>query len=172
MARPTPRERPTCRSGCCAVRGHRSARAHRGAWIDCPFTGERLAAVRALRPDVGIIHAQRADRAGNVQLWGISGVQKETVLASSRSLVTVEQVVDELEPVPGAVIIPAWVVTAVAVAPDGAHPSYAHGYYERDNGFYRGGMRSAATARASASGCRARAGGGGGEMSDATPPRR
>ncbi len=106
-------------------------------WIDCPFTGERLAAVRALRPDVGIVHAQRADRAGNVQLWGISGVQKETVLASSRSLVTVEQVVDELEPVPGAVIIPAWVVTAVAIAPNGAHPSYAHGYYERDNGFYR-----------------------------------
>ena len=106
-------------------------------WIDCPFTGERLAAVRALRPDVGIIHAQRADRAGNVQLWGISGVQKETVLASSRSLVTVEQVVDELEPVPGAVIIPAWVVTAVAIAPNGAHPSYAHGYYDRDNGFYR-----------------------------------
>src|SRR4029077_6163404 len=88
--------------------GHTTVR-----WVDCPFTGERLAAVRALRPDVGIVHAQRADRQGNVQLWGISGVQKETVLASSRSLVTVEQVVDELEPVPGAVIIPAWVVTAV-----------------------------------------------------------
>ena len=107
------------------------------AWIECPFTGERLAAVRALRPDVGIIHAQRADRKGNVQLWGISGVQKEAVLAAARSLVTVEEVVDELEPVPGAVILPTWVVSAVAVAAGGAHPSYAHGYYERDNAFYR-----------------------------------
>ncbi|HEY2790039.1 MAG TPA: CoA-transferase [Gaiellales bacterium] len=107
------------------------------AWIECPFTGERLAAVRALRPDVGIIHAQRADRDGNVQLWGISGVQKEAVLAAARSLVTVEEVVDELEPVPGAVILPTWVVSAVAVAAGGAHPSYVHGYYERDNAFYR-----------------------------------
>jgi glutaconate CoA-transferase, subunit A len=105
-------------------------------WIECPFTGERLAAVRALRPDVGIVHAQRADREGNVQLWGISGVQKEAVLASARSLVTVEEIVDELEPVPGAVILPGWAVTAVAAAPGGAHPSYVHGYYERDNGFY------------------------------------
>ncbi len=105
-------------------------------WIECPFTGERLAAVRALRPDVGIVHAQRADREGNVQLWGISGVQKEAVLASARSLVTVEEIVDELEPVPGAVILPGWALTAVAAAPGGAHPSYVHGYYERDNGFY------------------------------------
>src|SRR3954468_24693899 len=73
------------------------------SWIDCPFTGERLAAVRALRPDVGIIHAQRADREGNVQLWGISGVQKEAVLASARWLVRVEEMVDDLEPVPGAI---------------------------------------------------------------------
>jgi glutaconate CoA-transferase, subunit A len=109
----------------------------RTAWIDCPFTGERLAAVPALRPDVGIIHAQRADRKGNVQLWGISGVQKEAVLAASRSLVTVEEIVDELDPVPGAVILPTWVVSAVAVAVGGAHPSYVHGYYERDNAFYR-----------------------------------
>jgi glutaconate CoA-transferase, subunit A len=107
------------------------------SWIDCPFTGERLAAVRAIRPDVGIIHAQQADRAGNVQLWGIAGVQKEAVLASQRSIVTVEEVVDELRPRPGAVLIPSWVVTAVATAPGGAHPSYAHGYYDRDNDFYR-----------------------------------
>jgi glutaconate CoA-transferase subunit A len=107
------------------------------SWIECPFTGERLAAVRALRPDVGIIHAQRADRDGNVQLWGITGVQKEAVLASARSLVTVEEVVSELEPRPGATILPGWVVTAVAEAPGGAHPSYAHGYYDRDNDFYR-----------------------------------
>jgi glutaconate CoA-transferase subunit A len=106
------------------------------AWIDCPFTGERLAAVRSLRPDVGIVHAQQADERGNVQLWGITGVQKETVLASARSLVTVEEVVPKLEARPGSVVIPGWAITAVAVAPGGAHPSYAHGYYERDNAFY------------------------------------
>jgi glutaconate CoA-transferase subunit A len=105
-------------------------------WVTCPFTGEELAAVPAHRPDVGIVHAQRADQAGNVQLWGITGVQKEVVLASARSLVTVEEIVDELEPRPGAVVIPAWVIDAVAEAPGGAHPSYAHGYYERDNDFY------------------------------------
>src|SRR5436305_3973436 len=108
----------------------------RVARVTCPFTGEVLAAVRAHRPDVGIIHAQQADRAGYVQLWGIAGVQKETVLASARSIVTVEEIVDELEPRPGAVVLPAWVVDAVALAPGGAHPSYAHGYYDRDNDFY------------------------------------
>jgi glutaconate CoA-transferase, subunit A len=105
--------------------------------IECPFTGERLTAVPAVNPDVGIIHAQRADRAGNVQMWGITGVQKETVLASKRSLVTVEEVVEELTPVPGAVVLPQWAVTAVAEVPRGAHPSYAQGYYERDNEYYQ-----------------------------------
>jgi glutaconate CoA-transferase, subunit A len=104
--------------------------------VVCPFTGEELAAVPALRPDVGIVHAQQADRRGNVQLWGITGVQKEAVLASSRSLVTVEEVVHELEPRPGGVVIPGWIVDAVSLAPGGAHPSYAHGYYDRDNAFY------------------------------------
>ena len=104
--------------------------------VTCPFTGEELAAVPAHRPDVGIVHAQRADRAGNVQLWGITGVQKEVVLASDRTIVTVEEVVDELDPRPGAVVLPSWVVDAVAPAPGGAHPSYAHGYYDRDNDFY------------------------------------
>jgi len=104
--------------------------------VTCPFTSERLAAVPALRPDVGIVHAQQADRAGNVQLWGIAGVQKETVLASKRSIVTVEEIVDVLEPRPGAVVLPSWVVDAVACVPGGARPSYAHGYYERDNDFY------------------------------------
>jgi glutaconate CoA-transferase, subunit A len=108
----------------------------RVARITCPFTGEELAAVPAHRPDVGIVHAQQADRDGNVQLWGITGVQKEVVLASTRSLVTVEEIVDELEPRPGGVVIPAWVIDAVACAPRGAHPSYAHGYYDRDNDFY------------------------------------
>ena len=104
--------------------------------ITCPFTGEQLAAVPAHRPDVGIVHAQQADRRGNVQLWGITGVQKEVVLASARSLVTVEEIVDELELRPGGVVLPSWVVDAVALAPGGAHPSYAHGYYDRDNDFY------------------------------------
>jgi glutaconate CoA-transferase subunit A len=105
-------------------------------WIECPFTGEQLAAVPAHKPDVGIVHAQQADRAGNVQLWGIAGVQKEVVLASARSIVTVEEVVDRLEPRPGGVVLPAWTIDAIAVAPGGAHPSYAHGYYDRDNDFY------------------------------------
>ena len=105
--------------------------------ITCPFTGEKLAAVPALNPDVSIIHAQRADRRGNVQMWGLVGVQKEAVLAARRSLVTVEEIVDELEPVPGQVVLPSWAVTYVAEAPRGAHPSYAQGYYERDNDYYR-----------------------------------
>jgi glutaconate CoA-transferase subunit A len=104
--------------------------------IECPFTGERLSAVPAIRPDVGIVHAQRADREGNVQLWGILGVQREVVLAARRSIVTVEEIVDELEPLPGATVLPGWVIDAVAVAPRGAHPSYVHGYYDRDNAFY------------------------------------
>ena len=106
------------------------------SWVDCPFTGERLAAVRALNPDVAVVHAQQADRSGNVQLWGISGVQKEAALAAKRAIVTVEEVVDELQPQRGAVILPSWALTAVCEAPGGAHPSYAHGYYDRDNAFY------------------------------------
>jgi glutaconate CoA-transferase subunit A len=106
------------------------------AMVKCPFTGEDLAAVAALRPDVAVVHAQQADRTGNVQLWGITGVQKEAVLASARSLVTVEEVVDRLELRPGGVVLPSWVVTAVAEVPGGAHPSYAAGYSERDDAYY------------------------------------
>jgi glutaconate CoA-transferase subunit A len=106
------------------------------AAITCPFTGRRVAAVAALNPDVAIIHAQRADREGNVQLWGILGVQKEAVLAASRSIVTVEEVVDELDPRPGAIVLPAWTITAVCHVPGGAHPSYTAGYSVRDNDFY------------------------------------
>ena len=105
--------------------------------VVCPFTGERLTAVAALNPDVTIVHAQRADRAGNVQLWGISGVGKEAVLAAKRALATVEEIVDELDPVPGAVVLPRFVLDAVAEVPGGAAPSYAHGYYARDNGAYQ-----------------------------------
>jgi glutaconate CoA-transferase, subunit A len=106
------------------------------AEIVCPFTGERLTAVAALRPDVTVIHAQQADRAGNVQFWGITGVQKEAVLAAARSVVTVEEIVDVLEPRPGAVLLPAWAVGYVALAPGGSHPSYALGYSVRDNDAY------------------------------------
>lgn len=106
------------------------------ALITCPFTGEVLTAVPALKPDVSVVHAQRADRDGNVQMWGITGVQKEALLAAATSLVTVEEIVDALEPMPGQVIVPSWAITCVALAPDGARPSYAHGYYERDNEFY------------------------------------
>jgi glutaconate CoA-transferase subunit A len=106
------------------------------AGIVCPFTGEALTAVAALRPDVSVIHAQQADRVGNVQYWGITGVQKEAVLAATRSVVTVEEIVDVLAPRPGAVMLPAWAVGYVALVPGGAHPSYALGYSVRDNDFY------------------------------------
>jgi glutaconate CoA-transferase, subunit A len=118
-------------------RGNDLARRTQVATVTCPFTGEELAAVPALRPDVAIVHAQEADKRGNVQLWGIPGVQKEAVLAARRSLVTVERIVDELELRPGGVVIPGWVIDAVAEAPGGSQPSYSHGLTERDNDFYR-----------------------------------
>jgi glutaconate CoA-transferase subunit A len=113
-------------------------------WVDCPFTGERLAAVPAIRPDVTVIHAQQADRSGNVRCWGIIGVQKEAALAATRVMVTVEEVVDDFD-APGVraprprepvVILPSWTIGAVCVVPSGAHPSYASGYSQRDNAFY------------------------------------
>src|SRR5438128_4535013 len=106
--------------------------------VTCPFTGDVLAAVPALRPDVAVIHAQKADREGNVLLEGIVGVQKEAVLAARRSIVTVEEVVEDFGPrSPKAVILPAWTVSAIAHVPGGAYPSYAHGYYKRANAFYK-----------------------------------
>ena len=105
-------------------------------FIECPFTGERLAASPAVRPDVAVLHAQQADARGNVMLWGISGVQKEVALASRRVIVTVEEIVDEFAPPANAVILPHWVVSAVCEEPGGARPSYALGYYRRDNTFY------------------------------------
>ena len=96
-----------------------------------------LAAVPAIRPDVAIIHAQRADRQGNVLIEGIVGVQKEVVLAAQRAIVVVEEVVDDLRaPSANSVVLPYWTIAAIAAAPGGARPSYAHGYYARDNAFY------------------------------------
>ncbi|MGF1472114.1 MAG: CoA transferase subunit A [Rubrobacteraceae bacterium] len=104
--------------------------------ITCPFTGEEFMAVPALHPDVAIVHAQQADRNGNVALWGITSIQKEAVLSAESSIVTVEEVVEELDPHPHQIVLPAVSVSAVAVVPGGAYPSYAHGYYPRDNAFY------------------------------------
>ncbi|GGB42810.1 3-oxoadipate--succinyl-CoA transferase subunit A [Roseibium aquae] len=105
--------------------------------VTCPFTGEELAAVPAIRPNVAVIHALRADRKGNVFLEGITGVQKEAVLASKRSIVTVEEIVDDFGArSPNATILPHWTIGAIAQVPGGAHPSYAQGYYGRDNGAY------------------------------------
>ncbi len=103
----------------------------------CPFTGETLVVVPALNPDVAIIHAQEADRAGNVQLWGIPGVQKEAILAAKRSVVTVERIVGTIEPRPGGVMLPGWTIDFVVEAPCGAQPSYAHGITTRRNDAYR-----------------------------------
>src|ERR687897_2467482 len=105
--------------------------------ITCPFTGEELMAVPALNPDVSVIHAQQADRRGNVAIWGIVGIQKEAVLSAKRTVVTVEEVVDEFEPRPFQVVLPSVAVGAISVVPHGAHPSSADGYYDRDNAFYQ-----------------------------------
>ncbi|MGD0196812.1 MAG: CoA-transferase [Solirubrobacteraceae bacterium] len=125
---------------CGLLRGYRGTdlvEHTRVAFVECPFSGEQLTLVPALRPDVSVIHAQEADRDGNVQLWGIPGVQKEAVLAAKRSLVTVERIVEELEPRPGGVVIPGWVIDAVALAPGGSQPSYSLDVTQRDNDFYR-----------------------------------
>ena len=108
------------------------------ASVECPYTGERLATVPALNPDVTIVHAQRADAQGNTQIWGLLGVQKEAAFASGRVIVVVEELVDEsvIRADPNRTLIPGLVVSAVVVEPWGAHPSYTQGYYDRDNEFY------------------------------------
>ena len=106
--------------------------------LPCPITGREHAVVRAIRPDVAIVHAQEADRHGNVLLWGMLGVQKAAVLAGRRAIVTVEEVVDDLRAWPNAYRLPAAAVSAVCVVPGGAHPSPVQGHYERDHAFYKG----------------------------------
>jgi glutaconate CoA-transferase subunit A len=103
----------------------------------CPFTGERLAAVPAINPDVTILHAQRADREGNVFLQGIVGAQREAALAAKKLIVTVEEVVDQMPPAMNQIVLPQWLLSAVVLCPGGAYPSYAQGHYARDNGFYQ-----------------------------------
>lgn len=125
---------------CAFLRGYRGSELPRVnpniRFVACPFTGEQLACVPALRPDVSIIHAQKADRDGNVFIEGIVGVQKEAVLAAGHSIVTVEEIVDAFPSSSNSVILPSWSVGAIVTAPGGARPSYAHGYYTRDNAFY------------------------------------
>jgi glutaconate CoA-transferase subunit A len=106
--------------------------------VTCPFTGEQLAAVPALQPDVAILHAQRADASGNTQMWGVLGVQKEAAFAAKRVIVVAEEIVDEsvIRADPNRTVIPAFIVDAVVHEPWGAHPSYVQGYYDRDNDFY------------------------------------
>ncbi len=106
--------------------------------VTCPFTGEVLAAVPGLRPDVTVVHAQRADRSGNAQVWGLLGVQKEAAFASKRVIVVAEELVAEsvIRADPNRTLIPGNIVSAVVIEPWGAHPSYAQGYYDRDNDFY------------------------------------
>ena len=126
---------------CAIFRGYRGAELAEVnpniKFIECPFTGERLAAVPAVRPDVTFIHAQRADRKGNVLVEGIVGVQKEAALAARRAVVTVEEVVDSFDDLhPNLTVLPSWTIPAISVVPGGAHPSYTHGYYDRDNAAY------------------------------------
>ena len=104
--------------------------------VTCPFTGQVLAAVPAINPDVSFIHALKADRKGNVLIEGIVGVQKEAVLAARAAVVAVEEIGDSLDSHPNALVLPHWTVDAIAHVPGGAHPSYAHGYYARDNAAY------------------------------------
>jgi glutaconate CoA-transferase, subunit A len=106
--------------------------------VTCPYTGERLATVPALNPDVTIVHAQRADASGNAQIWGLLGVQKEAAFASRHVIVVVQELVDEdlIRGDPNRTLIPGMIVDAVVAEPWGAHPSYAQGFYDRDNEFY------------------------------------
>jgi|SRR5271165_2177576 len=106
-------------------------------WVTCPFTEEKLAAIPSHRPDVTFIHAQKANKRGDVLIEGIIGVQKEAALAAKRVVVTVEEVVEDFAGLhPNLCILPHWTVTAICVVPGGAHPSYTHGYYGRDNAAY------------------------------------
>lgn len=108
------------------------------AFVDSPYGDETVAVVPPLKPDVAIVHAQRADTSGNTQLWGLLGVQKEVAFAAERVIVVVEEIVAEevIRRDPNRTLIPGLIVDAVVEEPFGAHPSYVQGYYDRDNSFY------------------------------------
>lgn len=107
------------------------------ATIRSPFDSSEVNAVSALNPDVAVIHAQQADRRGNIGMWGITGVQREAALASKTVVVTVEEIVDELAfRGPNPATLPSWTVDAIVEVPRGSHPSYSMGYTKRDNSFY------------------------------------
>ncbi|SFI75107.1 glutaconate CoA-transferase subunit A [Amycolatopsis sacchari] len=107
--------------------------------VSSPYSDERIHVVPPVNPDVTIVHAQRADRAGNTQIWGLTGVQAEAVFAAHKAVVVVEEIVDDdvVRSDPNRTVIPAHAVDAVVECPRGAHPSFAQGYYDRDNAFYR-----------------------------------
>ncbi|MEW6242926.1 MAG: CoA-transferase [Bacillota bacterium] len=107
-------------------------------YVTCPYTGKRISVVPALNPDVSIIHVQRADRHGNAHIWGIVGEQKEAAFAASRVILTAEEIVPDevIASDPNRTLIPGMIVDAVVEVPWCAHPSYAQGYYDRDNQFY------------------------------------
>ena len=104
--------------------------------VRCPFTDRLLTAVAAINPDVTILHAQQIDAQGNVLIRGIVGAAREAALAARRVLVTVEEQVERLRADMNAVVLPSWLITAASIVPGGAYPSYAQGYYARDNRFY------------------------------------
>lgn len=106
--------------------------------IECPFTGKKLRALQALQPDVAIIHCQRSDREGNAHVWGIIGSQKEAAFSAKKVIVVAEEIVStsDIRRDPNRTLIPGLVVHAVVHEPWGAHPSYAQGFYDRDNRFY------------------------------------
>ncbi len=103
-----------------------------------PYTGVEVVVVPPLKPDVAIVHVQRADASGNAQIWGIVGEQKESAFAAERVILTAEEIVSEevIRSDPNRTIIPGFIVDAVCPVPYCAHPSYAQGYYDRDNNFY------------------------------------
>jgi glutaconate CoA-transferase subunit A len=106
--------------------------------VSSPFGEETVYAVPPLKPDVTIVHAQRSDAAGNTQIWGLLGVQREAAFAARRVIVVVEELVEEavIRADPNRTAIPGLIVDAVVVEPFGAHPSYVQGHYDRDNEFY------------------------------------
>jgi glutaconate CoA-transferase subunit A len=106
--------------------------------VDCPYSGQTLTTVSALNPDVAIVHVQRADEEGNAQIWGVIGEQREAAFAAGTVIVTAEEIVDEavIRADPNRTVVPGFIVDAVCHVPYGAHPSYAQGYYDRDNPFY------------------------------------